>query len=152
MRRDALRRRAIFAQNTFFYSEQHRMTCHSRRRLPCWQDLTWCHVTSWGLVMTCIIWTRLKSNTWIVNSKYTVTCMEKHTVEPLIRTLPIVDTYLITDIPNSGHLPNNGQESVHQPYFPQYNTNLTRVDMSLLWTTDSCVCTNKQQSIQFHFY
>ena len=28
---------------------------------------------------------------------------------------------LLTDIPNSGHLPNNGYESVHQPYFPLQN-------------------------------
>ena len=46
---------------------------------------------------------------------------------------------LITDIPNSGQLPNNEQESVHQPYFPllQYKTNLPQADTSLLRTTDS---------------
>ena len=58
-----------------------------------------------------------------------------YTVEPLI-----------TDIPNSGHLPNNGQESMHQPYFPllHYKTNLPRADTSLFRTMDSYVCTNKQ--------
>ena len=41
---------------------------------------------------------------------------------------------LIMDIPSSGHLPNNGQDFVHQPYFPLllYKTNLPRVDTSLL--------------------
>ena len=59
---------------------------------------------------------------------------------------------LITDIPNSGHLPNNGQESVHQPYFPllYYKTNLARADSFLLRTMDNCACINKQQSIQFN--
>ena len=63
------------------------------------------------------------------------------TVEPLV----------LTDIPNSRHLPNNGQESMHQPHFPlqQYKTNLPRADTSLLRTTDNYACTNKQRSIQF---
>ena len=58
------------------------------------------------------------------------------------------------DIPNSTKLPNNGQESVHQPYFLllQYKTNLPQADTSLLQTTDSYACTNKQQSIQFYLY
>ena len=58
------------------------------------------------------------------------------------------------DIPNSGHLPNNGQESVHQPYFPllQYKINLPQADTYLLQTMDSYMCTNKQRSIKFYLY
>ena len=57
-------------------------------------------------------------------------------------------------IPNSRHLPNNRQDSVHQPYFPllQYKTNLSQADTSLLRTMDSYACTNKQRPIQFYLY
>ena len=67
----------------------------------------------------------------------------------------VLDRTLIRSVtPNSGRLPNNGQESVHQPYFPllQYKTNLPRADITLLQTTASYACTSKQRSIQFYLY
>ena len=56
---------------------------------------------------------------------------------------------LLTDIPNSGHLPNNEQEPMHQQYFPllQYKTHLPRTDTSLLRTTDSYACTNNNSHL-----
>ena len=104
--------------------------------------LIWCLMMIMSLHMnnTCLSYVHHMYITFISHVYHMyITC----TVEPLLM-----------GISNSRHLPNNEQESVHQPHFPllQYKTNHPRADTSLLRTVGSYAYTNKQQSIQFHIY
>ena len=60
---------------------------------------------------------------------------------------------LIMDIPNSGHLhvPNNGQESVHQPYFPQYNTKPTSHEQTPLYSVQQTAARTPTSTVPYNF-